>query len=252
MSNSLLEKLKIRDFVCRGRGVKALDIRESYYLTYQAMHSGLQSQFKQNLAAQGLTPEMLSVILEADPEMINNIMEQNTSLLESINVEDLDLDKQQIYNSNIETINKVEEALKGELTETDKQALQTNLDELLKQNLALKQTALQSKIQSNPEKFNTDPKFIRTLVKIISEEKKIEPIIKDNDGILFNLQEQLIEAFLIGKGFDQKVIEKILIGADEMSLSKEEFITLCEEIGKEKENACTAESEAFFTSMRSL
>lgn len=248
----LLDTLGIHDFICRGRGVKTLDILSSYYLTHQAINSGVSSQIKKNMQAQGLDIETLSAILEADDSMIEKMINQNTELSNNIDDDDIPQELQEQYKTNLAQATKLKEQLSKDVSANDKILLEKTLSELEIEITKIKQLALQSKITANPTQFAKNPKFMKAMLSLLTKEQTIKPVTVDENGVLFNLQEKLIEAFLIGKGFEQKAIDKILIGNDEMSFSQKDFIELCTEICKEPENGLTQESYNFFTSMRSL
>lgn len=247
----LLSKLAIHDFICRGRGVKALDILNSYYLTQQAISSGVSTQLKKNMQAQGFDIETLSAILEADDSMIEKMVNQNTELSNNISDDDIPQDLQEQYKVNLTQATKLKEQLSKDVSANDKALLEKTLSELEVEITKIKQLALQQKINANPNEFANNPKFMKAMLSLLTKEQTIKPVTVDENGVLFNLQEKLIEAFLIGKGFEQKSIDKILIGNDQMSLSQKDFIELCIEICKEPENGLTQDSYNFFTNMRS-
>lgn len=248
----LLLKLGIHDFVCRGVARKSCVYIEEYIRQSTLIENNFAEKFKKDIQKQGFSPEMLKLLFEGDEQLTTGLLNNIGELASSVSVGELVEDQKSLYLSNQEKITKMESTLQDTLIEpTLKINLENALTNLKKSQQDILQTALQSKMLENPESLTSNPAFIKKMLYILSEDTQFKPSFKDEDNVLYELENKIIHYFLMSKGFDEKAIEQITLGSHDMAFSNNDFSELCKQIIEEKENGFQPESLDFFMSTMS-
>jgi hypothetical protein len=244
---SLKDKLGIRDFICKFSGLEVLDLRESYYLTSYSMQNGISQQIKSQLASQGITPEVMSAIFDIDENLLTNLLTENSNVLNEFDDEDLSEE----YKKSKAKIDEIQRVLDNDngISPTERKTLETTIIEAKKDLHTIKGNEIQLKLQKNPQALISNPKAMKTIINLISNTQEIKPISMDENKILLSMQNKIIDLFVLGKKEEH---EKLKIDQPlDYGFSKKDFLELLNEIGKEEDNMCSAESVNFFMNMKS-
>jgi hypothetical protein len=242
---SLKEKLKIQDFVCRGSAIIVIDLVESYYMTAYSLQNKLSSGMADKIKSQGLDLEALKEILDTDETLLGDIFKANSDSL-------MDVDDSVMPQDYVDLKTKIESVKinldSSTLSVEAKQELEKEIADGQQALMEIKRVHIQNSLASNPEKLLSNPKALKAMINLITSKTKVEKIESDPDKVLFNIQNSIIEEFVLGKVKEHEILN--IEPPAKMLFSKSDFYDLLVGISEEKENLMKQESLDFFLNMR--
>jgi hypothetical protein len=242
---SLKEKLKIQDFVCRGSAIIVIDLVESYYMTAYSLQNKLSSGMADKIKSQGLDLEALKEILDTDETLLGDIFKANSDSL-------MDVDDSVMPQDYVDLKTKIESVKinldSSTLSVEAKQELEKEIADGQQALMEIKRVHIQNSLASNPEKLLSNPKALKAMINLITSKTKVEKIESDPDKVLFNIQNSIIEEFVLGKVKEHEILN--IEPPAKILFSKSDFYDLLVGISEEKENLMKQESLDFFLNMR--
>jgi hypothetical protein len=199
------------------------------------------------LQEQGFDKELLSILTQTDENFFELLFDQNKDIASFFSDDELGEE----YKKNKAKIDKIEGLLAKDtsITPEKRKKLQEELREGNNALLEYKQEKIKEKISIDPEVLTKNPKAMRAMINIIAKETKVERVQPDKDGVLNQIQNEIIQKFVLGKKAEHELLD--LPEINNHLFSRKDFIELLNGIVNEDENMMKQEVADFFMNMRS-
>lgn len=220
----LLDKLKISDFILRGEyGEYVLDWIVEYNRQASVQTSGISGAKDKIKAETGLDIKALKTLLDLPEEDLEKLFTGNSQLVESIPDEELPEE----YKNLKSKIAKARVVLESDKTlpKDKRKELEEAVSEGEAELQNLKVKLVEERLRSDTAALSRNPKMLKAMLSILDSEAP-EVKIDQRSENLKKIRKEIETNFLIMKGFDTDVVEKITKGTHELALSRKEFTDL--------------------------